>query len=414
MTLTLQRAPERVHQDAVAPWRVMAQGAAALAASNGVARFVYTPILPLMNEEAGLSVVSGANLATANYAGYLIGALLSIFVPGVARSRLAMRSSMVVMIAALALMPLVHDDIWWGSLRLITGVASAQVFIYATGAMLSRLRGSAPHLIGWGFGGIGGGIALSGLLVLATRSASTWQSAWFVAAAVTLPLAVAAWGLRFRGIPTGRASDAPASTPPPARSRRWFSALAVSYTLEGVGYIIAGTFLVAAVGQAGPTWLGDGAWIIVGLAALPGSALWGALARRWSRPTLMTVALILQATGLALAGLFPGSASALISAALFGGTFVGISSLALALGEHLQLPRAVALLTTGYAIGQIAGPLLSRPLLDTGFGGPLLLGAAVIAAAAVAAALVRIRFPHHLGHLVEPSRALRYAGGRRR
>ncbi|MBO0608461.1 YbfB/YjiJ family MFS transporter [Myceligenerans salitolerans] len=98
-----------------------------------------------------------------------------------------------------------------------------------------------------------------------------------------------------------------------------------------------------------------------------------------------------------------GSASALISAALFGGTFVGISSLALALGEHLRLPRAVALLTTGYASGQIAGPRLSRPLLDTGFEGPLLLGAAVIAAVAVAAALVRFRFPHHVGHLVGPS-----------
>lgn len=403
MTISLERAPELVHPVATAPWRVMVQGAAALAASNGIARFVYTPILPLMNDEAGLSVEGGANLATANYIGYLIGALLSIFVPGIARSRLIMRASLGVIVAALALMPLGSGEIWWDTMRLVTGVASAQVFVYATGAMLSQLKGSAPHLIGWGFGGIGIGIALSGVLVLVVRSASTWQSAWFLAAALTLSLAFVAWGLRFHAAPMPAAGGSPVRTP--GRSRRWFAALAVSYALEGVGYIIAGTFLVAAVGRTGPTWLGDGAWIVVGIAAVPGSVLWGALSRRWSRPTLLTAALIVQAVGLALAGVFPGTVSAVISAALFGGTFVGISSLALALGAHLQLPRAVALLTTGYAAGQIVGPVISLPYLEAGFTGPLLLGAGILSLAAVAAAFVRLRFPHHLGELVEPSRA---------
>jgi hypothetical protein len=40
-------------------------------------------------------------------------------------------------------------------------------------------------------------------------------------------------------------------------------------------------------------------------------------------------------------------AAALVSAVLFGATFLGVGSLALALGAHLQFPRAVALLTTG-------------------------------------------------------------------
>jgi hypothetical protein len=171
-----------------------------------------------------------------------------------------------------------------------------------------------------------------------------------------------------------------------------------------VGYIIAGTFLVAAVGEGAPAWVGDGAWVVVGLAALPGSALWTAFARRWSRPTLLTAALVVQAAGLALTAVVPGDASALVAAALFGGTFVGISSLALALGEHLQLPRAVALLTAGYGVGQILGPLLSRPLLGGGYTAPLLLGGAVVAAAALAAGVLRVGFPHRVGAMVEPSR----------
>lgn len=49
------------------PWRIVGQGAAALAAGMGVGRFAYTPILPLMHVQAGLSPQLGAQLATANY-----------------------------------------------------------------------------------------------------------------------------------------------------------------------------------------------------------------------------------------------------------------------------------------------------------------------------------------------------------
>jgi len=386
------------------PGMVVLQGAAALAASTGIARFVFTPILPLMQTQAGLSVGDGAGLATANYIGYLLGALLGIGVPVLVRSRRVMRIAMLLTVVSLALMPTATDVSWWTALRFVAGLTSALVFIYATSAMISHLREVGPHFVGWGFGGIGTGIALSGLVVLVVRATSTWQAAWLIAAGLTAALTVLAWGLR----PAAVAQPAPASagTALPRTGHR-FAALVVSYGFEGIGYIIAGTFLVAAIGQSGPAWLGDGAWVVVGLAAMPGAALWTALGRRWSRPTLLTVALGVQAVGVALTGVLPGSVSALVSAALFGGTFVGISSLALALGAHLQVPRAVALLTTGYAVGQILGPVLSRPLLTAGYSGPLLLGGAVIAAAALAGLAVRFRFPHRVGTAIEPSRASR-------
>ena len=74
------------------PWGVVIQGAAALAVGMGVGRFVYTPILPLMEHQAGMSASTGSDLATANYIGYFIGALAGIFVPAVTRSRLALRA----------------------------------------------------------------------------------------------------------------------------------------------------------------------------------------------------------------------------------------------------------------------------------------------------------------------------------
>lgn len=385
-----------------APWSVALRGAAALAASTGIGRFVYTPILPLMRDQTGLSASGAADLATANYVGYLVGALAGILAPRLVRSRPAMRASMIVLAASLALMPLTQDAAVWSGLRFVAGVTSAVIFVYAVGSLISALRRPAPYLVGWGFGGIGAGIALSGLLVLAVRDLSTWQAAWWIATALTLPLTAASWRLAPPAPPTAGPSEGRRGT------HRWFIALALSYTLEGIGYIIAGTFLVAAVAEAAPGWIGAGAWVVVGLAAIPGSALWTALAHRWSRPTLLATALAVQAAGIALAGLIPGQATALVAALAFGGTFVGISSLALALGEHLQLPRAVALLTAGYGIGQISGPLLARPLLSTGYSAPLLLGGLIVAAATLAAGALRIRFPHRVGTLTEPSRLARH------
>jgi predicted MFS family arabinose efflux permease len=92
-----------------------------------------------------------------------------------------------------------------------------------------------------------------------------------------------------------------------------FAPLVVSYFLEGVGYIIAGTFLVSAVSASSPGWVGNSTWILVGLAAAPSSALYGALSHRISAPTVLASALALQAVGMALPTMFPGAPPALVA-----------------------------------------------------------------------------------------------------
>src|SRR5215831_5909208 len=53
-------------------------GLLALASAMGIGRFSLTPILPLMQQDAHLTLKVGGWLATGNYVGYLAGALFCI------------------------------------------------------------------------------------------------------------------------------------------------------------------------------------------------------------------------------------------------------------------------------------------------------------------------------------------------
>jgi predicted MFS family arabinose efflux permease len=368
-------------------WLSIARAAAALAAAMGIGRFAYTPILPLMTADAGLTAQAAGQLATANYVGYLIGAVGAAASPRLARSVVACRASLVILVATLAAMTLSTNVIEWGALRLVAGIASALVFVIAVNTLMDH--GHPAHHAGWAFSGVGIGIALSAALP-ATKD---WQVAWWVATALAALLGAFAWNMH----PGTAADTAKVPAGQQGRARGPLVLLMASYTLEGVGYIIAGTFLVAAVAQQSPGGLGSAVWLLVGLAAAPSAALWARFTGRFSYAALIVAALVLQAAGIAWAGT-GNSVATLAGAVLFGGTFIGISTLALAAGRALQFPGAVALLTTGYSVGQIVGPVAVAPLLHNGFQQALLAGAAVVLLAALAALLMWIsgRQPHRV------------------
>ncbi|HYZ66198.1 MAG TPA: YbfB/YjiJ family MFS transporter [Mycobacterium sp.] len=169
-------------------WIHVGRGAAGLGAAMGIGRFADTPILPLMTAQAALTPQAAGTLATANYVGYLAGALAGAASPRLARSTLAWRASLAVLVVSLAAMPLLPNTIGWLLVRTVAGFASAVAFVIAVNSMLEHLP---PHLPGWGFGGVGLGIALSGALVLTLPAEAGWQGAWWSAAALAAVLSAA-------------------------------------------------------------------------------------------------------------------------------------------------------------------------------------------------------------------------------
>ncbi|MGX9295682.1 YbfB/YjiJ family MFS transporter [Tsukamurella paurometabola] len=360
---------------------------AGLAAAMGLGRFVYTPILPLMQEQTGISPGSTAIVATFNYLGYFLGALALALWPRLARSTVLLRASLIALVASEIAMVLAVNVPLWSAVRLIAGLASAVVFVYCAGAV----AGTAAA--GVAFCGVGVGIAASGVLVVALGEVVGWRALWWVAALATAVFGAFAWRLPPGGGGTVDRPDGAAPAGAPLRPGIAGWALGISYFLEGLGYIVLGTFLVAAVAVGGRSWEGPAAWVIVGLAAAVSPLIWARLRRYRSAESLLVIALLLQVVSAVLPSLVRGPAAAAVSAVLFGGTFIGAVMLSMEAGARIGIPRSAAVLTAGYGVGQIVGPLVVAPMLGDGYDAAFLTAGGVLVAAALLAAVARWTAP---------------------
>jgi MFS family permease len=377
-------------------WTV-AGGVAALAISQGIGRFAYTPLLPAMQVAGGFGADVSGYIASANYAGYLIGAFLVALLPQ-RHAVLTLRLCLLASIATTAGMALSTSVWWWALLRGLAGAVSAGVLVLASDIVFSRLsRERREGLKGWPFGGVGAGVAISGIVVAVTLGPWGWAGGWAAVGVVAALLAPICWiGLRGKPAP-GEASAAPSKPRAPVVAAFPVGLLLAAYFFEGLGYIVTGTFLVAIVHtMPSLSAFAPYTWIVVGLAACVAPPLWGAIASRAGLVGTLIAAHLVQAAGVAAPALSDSLGSVLFAAITFGATISSVSALSLSLGGQLAPHRSsqlIGLLTAVFGIGQILGPVIAGELavrsgsFDTG----LLLAAAAVLAGAVLLVLGAVR-----------------------
>jgi predicted MFS family arabinose efflux permease len=364
-------------------------GLCAIAAAIGVGRFAYTPILPPMIAALGLSKTQAGLIASANFLGYLIGALLAAM-PTLPGSRHAwVLGALAVSTLTTAAMGVVETMPVFLALRLVGGMASAFVLILASAMVLEHLaeRGrsglSAIH-----FAGVGSGIAVSAALVAALlRVGQPWWVLWLANGALSIAGLGAALTLLPRHPARAHASGPQARTALDPRLKQ----MIVSYGFYGFGYVITATFLVAIV-RATPAIraLEPVIWVLFGLAAVPSIALWTWIAGPIGIPRAFALACIVEAAGVLASVAWQSTAGVFIAAILVGGTFMALTALGLIRGRELAHgdPRhALALMTSAFGIGQIVGPYFAGIVSDRlgSFTVPSLAAAAALVIAAVLA-----------------------------
>lgn len=366
-----------------APLRYALGGMVAMLVAMGVGRFVFTPILPSMMESVGFSPADAGIIASANYAGYLLGAYLASHGWAGGRERLIFLVSLGLSALLCFAMALFDGIAVFSTIRFLAGIASAFVMVFGSTIVFSHLAvANRSHYQWMHFGGVGVGIAASAVLVTALAAVHLdWRAEWG-GAAILSAVGLLVAGLLIREGPLRH--DTPHREPGLPRSPSLYAVI-LAYGIFGFGYIITATFLVAIVraGNGGHTFEGI-VWLATGLAGTPSVWLWSLMTKRIGLVQTFAVGCMVEAAGVAASVLVPGVAGPLIGGVLLGGTFIAVTAFGLQAGRLLapEAPRRIlAMMTVAFGTGQILGPLVAGYLASAS-------GSYVTASLAAAAALM--------------------------
>jgi len=396
------------------PLHIALAGMVSLAVAMGIGRFAFTPLLPMMMADGVVDLPTASLLASANYLGYLIGALVCTFQPWLAQ-RVGWHGPVnapALVRGGLAATALLTAGMWlplpafWPALRLAAGMASAVVFVYTSGWCLAQLaRLGTPAIGGVIYAGPGAGIVVSGL---AATSMVAWQwraaAGWWVFGVLAALLTAAIWRVFDPRLPM-----APAATPHPqapaqgGHGRLEIGLLALAYGLAGFGYIITATFLpvIARQSLAESRWL-DMFWPIFGLGVVIGALAASRIRAPGDMRVRLAVCYVVQALGIAAPLLSPTLAGFALGSLLLGLPFTAITFFALQEVRRLrpaQVPSYIGLITVTYGVGQIVGPPLAALLVGRsstapqGFALALAIAAGSLALGAVIYAVMARVFP---------------------
>ncbi|EGQ3053465.1 YbfB/YjiJ family MFS transporter [Staphylococcus pseudintermedius] len=383
-------------------YRQLALGMIALFIVIALGRFAYTPILPFMQLDTGLDNKSVGLLATFNYLGYLIGAMLPIFY--IMKNKVFdLKCYLLLNVATMLLFGVTDHFVIWSLLRLLNGISSGAVFVLASNIVLEALHlARREGIAGLLYSAVGLGLFSSSLFIFLYTDVTHWRETWIWlgSAAFILTLIIIVCLRENPTLPEPASHEAHGPEKVIRYSKRFYIPFAIAYFCEGAGYIITGTFLVAIV-KTMPTLSEYAAlsWMFVGLGAIPATVLWSMIGQRIGICLSVILAFLLQIVAV-LMPIFTVNAFAIaLSSMIFGATFLGLTTLFMSKSHQITFEtkgnNLVAVMTLIYSVGQMIAPYISGILIErTHSYNDALIFAAAILVVGILSSLYSKRYAH--------------------
>lgn len=313
--------------------------------------------------EGSLTLAGGAYVASANYAGYLLGALLAINTHPNDSFKLCLYSILgtALTITFLAL----YQNVWFLLvMRGLSGVFSATSMVGASSWLL-QYKGdnrASPIL----YAGLGFGILISAELI-AIGQYFGFDSAklWFFLGGMSLLIGIPSILLMKMDSVEKTAEEIYTSIRSAEVFGKW--QLVLIYGLAGFGYIITATYLPLIIKDDLSIEIGIHVWAVFGLGAMFSCFFWHWVHTKLGTRNSLFVNLIIQSIGVVLPIFSQTLFSYLCSALLVGGTFMGFVTIAKSIALRISYEvrgNFMAIMTTSFGIGQIAGPLVANKIHD--------------------------------------------------
>ncbi|MCE5359057.1 YbfB/YjiJ family MFS transporter [Staphylococcus pseudintermedius] len=383
-------------------YRQLALGMIALFIVIALGRFAYTPILPFMQLDTGLDNKSVGLLATFNYLGYLIGAMLPIFY--IMKNKVFdLKCYLLLNVATMLLFGVTDHFVIWSLLRLLNGISSGAVFVLASNIVLEALHlARREGIAGLLYSAVGLGLFSSSLFIFLYTDVTHWRETWIWlgSAAFILALIIIVCLRENPTLPEPASHKAHGPEKVIRYSKKFYIPFAIAYFCEGAGYIITGTFLVAIV-KTMPTLSEYAAlsWMFVGLGAIPATVLWSMIGQRIGICLSVILAFLLQIVAV-LMPIFTVNAFAIaLSSMIFGATFLGLTTLFMSKSHQITFEtkgnNLVAVMTLIYSVGQMIAPYISGILIErTHSYNDALIFAAAILVVGILSSLYSKRYAH--------------------
>jgi MFS family permease len=330
----------------------------------GIARFAYTPMLPEMVADIGLTETVAGFLAAANYAGYLSGALLISLIHNLQLKVKLYRYGLIAAVFTTLCMAATTNEWLWYVLRYISGLSSAAGILLGAGLLMHWLRqNKAKAELGIFFSSLGIGIVITAITAQLIKVQYTWDQQWIIYGLLSLLLIfpVIFWFPDFtKSTVDSQHIDHKETQPLP--SKQFFLTLQAAYFCAGFGYVVTATFLITIV-ELLPNMKGLGwvVWLLVGIAAAPGCWLWDLYVRKVGLWSSLFQAYILNMVSTVLLLFDPSATVVFISAVIYGFSFIGIVSMTLSMIGRLypeNSSRSMSHLTFSYGLAQVIAPAL--------------------------------------------------------